>query len=99
MIIDGASRDADGSMFYSDREEAKKVAKLIYLLKNDVEDVNHFSQHWYDFVKNGSWEKECDEHFLPNGILEGKENIFAFFKLFIDYKCDENNYRVVETAK
>tara|TARA_B110000285_G_C14882625_1_gene494662 strand:- start:181 stop:468 length:288 start_codon:yes stop_codon:yes gene_type:complete len=95
MIIDGASIAADSSMFYKNREEAKNVAKLIYLLKNDVEDVNHFSNQWYDYVKKGKWEQECTEHFSPNGMLEGRENIFAFFKLFIDYKCDENNYRVV----
>ena len=69
MIIDGASIAADSSMFYKNREEAKNVAKLIYLLKNDVEDVNHFSNQWYDYVKKGKWEQECTEHFSPNGMF------------------------------
>ena len=43
---------------------------------------------WEDYVNNGDFDEECAEHFQPNGMLVGKENIFAFFKTVIDYRCD-----------
>jgi len=87
LINAGAARDGpSGTVYYKNRHDAKSVAKLICSLKNDVNGETHLSNHWDNLVSKGTWDAECAQYFSPNGRLEGRSNIDAFFRHVVDHR-------------